>query len=557
MIMVALLMEFLVLAMGLSVGGAFMLSQIPLELALRALCVPMLISLALYAWRAWLRVRVLVKAAPTVESPAQLIGEPFFDPAHGIMARALYNGAEIKVLIQPKWWNYLGNSSIASSFSQECPVAGATISPIKPGDEPQSLVTIYSGETVIGFGSRVRWQKKTYLLTAYHVVGGLHANLHLAKGDRMVEVDPEWEIPYSCPVKGFEFAMVSVPDRVWSSLGVAAVQLRACPNRATVSVYGGSSSYSLSSSVGVATKCPDYGCVLRHGCPTVAGWSGAPLYEQGAVVGVHVESGEFNKYNVAVNVALLLSAKMETPIPKSKWSEIDLDEMELRADKWAEIEVDGIGKMRVGTNSFAMVTAEAKRVNDFISGQRAKGKLIWADEADDEDDDYFSVRNHVIETISPPHLNCQRAERTMSSPPLSTLEITAGLKSPKLVTAECPLPSVDDRVASLEKLVEKILPVMSSLQKTLSQNSRTSPGPTEAVKQSSNHSPSKHRASPPLVRPSDLTKPSIGLSKDTPEASPQNGAGPSGVKKTSRRRRRVAPKGTSTSQPLPGYLSQA
>lgn len=458
MIIAGLLMELIVSTMMLSVGGAFMLSQIPLELALRALCVPMLISLALYVWRALLKMRVTVKAVPQLEAPAQLVGEPFFDPSYGIMARALHNGAEIKVLLQPNWWKYLGDSTIASSFSQECPVAGATISPLKPGDEPQSLATIYSGDVVVGFGSRVRWQKKTYLLTAYHVVGGLHANLHLAKGTNMVLMDPEWPMPFSCPNKGFEFAMVEVPDRIWSSLGISAVQLRACPNRATVTAYGGSSSHSLSSSVGVATKNPDFGCTLRHGCPTVRGWSGTPLYEQGAVVGVHVQSGEFNAYNEAVNVALLLSAKLETLPPKTKWNEISEEEMELRADRWAELEVDGVGTMKVGPSSFTVLNrAHRLQVESHVLDQKAKGKMVWAEISDDEDD-YLSVRDHVIETISPiSHLNAQRAVGTKSLPPLSNLEVTAGLREAKLASRECHLPSVDDRVASLERLVEKTL----------------------------------------------------------------------------------------------------
>lgn len=556
MIMVGLLIELMVLAMTLIAGGAYMLSQVPLETALRVLCVPMLTYLALSVWRAWLKVKVLVRPVPEVEPPAQLIGEPFFDPAHGIMARALYNGAEIKVLLQPKWWNYLSSSSITSSFSEECPVAGATISPVKLGDEPQSLVAIYSGDVIVGFGSRVKWQRKTYLLTAYHVVGGLHANLCLAKGSKMVQLDSEWPMPYYCPTKGFEFAMVSVPDRVWSSLGVSASQLRVCPNRATVVAYGGSSSHTLSSSVGVASKSPEYGCVLKHGCPTVKGWSGTPLYEQGAVVGVHIRAGEFNKFNEAVNVGLLLSANMETLPPKSKWNEISEEEMELRADEWAEIEVNGVGKMKVGANSFALIHEHTRRVYDHISDVKSKGKLVWAD-VESDDEDFQSMGNYEMETVEPLHLNCQRAAGKKSLLPLSTLEATAGLKSPVLVTPECPSPTVDSRVASLEKLVERTLLEMSNLQKTISQNSRTSPGQTEGVKPNSNRSRSKHRVSPPLVRPSDLTKPSIELSKDTLVASHQDGAGPSGVKKTSRRRRRTVPKGTSTNLPLQGYLSQA
>nr|YP_007652834.1 putative P10 protein [Southern bean mosaic virus] len=86
-------------------------------------------------------------------------------------------------------------------------------------------------------------------------------------------------------------------------------------------------------------------------------------------------------------------------------------------------------------------------------------------------------------TVAEP-LNYQRAAGSRPLPPFLNLQATTSKKEKQPLQEECPLDLLGSRLASLESCVEKILQMKSLELLESSRNCQTSPGLSEAPKQS-------------------------------------------------------------------------
>lgn len=480
-----------------------------------------LLWIGLYAWLKWQWTKVQV--IEEVDRPityGTLIGDPEFDPTLGIVGHVEYKGETFPLLLQPKWWPYLGDSKVSQKNQDEGAIKNSFTSLVPSGKEPGSLVCITNeAGTVVGMGARVKANGEDFLLTANHVVSGFAGSLYITKNGLRAEFDYT-KVVIGCEKSPFDFALIDVAPMVWSKLGVSQSPLKSMAKLSIpVVCYGGKKSTQLCSSMGVAIRNPKRGCLLAHTCTTTSGWSGTPLYSNGTVVGVHTGTEDYGVQNRATDVSPFVALGDETDwgnVPFNLMSEEELQS--LSGDDYDDIEVKGRGKFKVSATGFA--------------------RSSWADRVDDDDDDdsLFDERNlsawkkkfyretarddpvgNVCGSKVEENLNCSRAEEAKLSPPSCPLATMTGLLEIESPKGECPSLSVEDRLSNLEKLVEQLLHSVSSMQLGLSQSLRSTPGPKEEAPQKEDLSSSKHPVSKKRRNRRKRGKQQKSSSENTPE----------------------------------------
>nr|WBT97301.1 ORF2a [Subterranean clover mottle virus] len=519
----------------------------------------------LFGLRVWRRWKVVIVKEVNPREVINLVGEPFLDPVRGVLMNGIStSGGTFEVLIEPKWWHLFPRSAISKDGEKECAIFNAGYSSVLPGTEPTSLVMLKAKDLAVGFGARVRFNGcSDYLLTAYHVIKP-HEKLNLCKGGYMVE-DVDLAVTCGSDHDAVDFALIKVPPAVWSKLKVGVGKLEPMTKKTHITVYGGSDSTRLLSSSGPAYK-GKAGYAIIHEASTTKGWSGTPLYSGNTIVGVHTGSGQVGYSNRAVNVKLLLTAvsKFETIFSEISYGELDEDNYLLRnRDDFVEVEILGKGKFLLGDSSFVDITGKPL---GWEKEKRARGEALWHDASDDDfyEDanflaDFYKDSKETVDDIMLEHLNCQRVATTSKivSPPSLSLRPMSGRTSLRVSPHEgCPLPTLDDRVASLEKLLERSLEQLLQLQVSSSQNSKDIAGLIEVQKQSVALSSIKREGSNQPPRQQNSTKQSSSLPQSTQKQSPEPASGESsGIKKKSRRKRGKSDKRKSTPKPPPASHS--
>lgn len=517
--------------------------------ALAVMCLATLASSVLFVWQTWLRWTVKVSDGPSNKDAYANVVAVRLDPAQGLVMDVLDNNRIVPTLVSPNYWQFLPSSALSRSDGLESAVLGSILTSVKPKSEPASLVALSNGKVIVGFGSRVKYLGKTYLLTANHVWNGNSEKMFLAKHGVQTEVSLEAPIAFGCLHRMVDFVLVEVPDKIWARLEVKASPLSIMQKQSMVTVYGGTDTLSLTCSSGRANK-GEFSHDIVHTCTTTTGWSGSPLYYKGAVVGIHCGAKEFGFANRGVNVGILLSSGLETV-----YSEITntlIGEEEARDRDYDFLEVDIIGRGRVGIGKGEYYTPaindHSRTIPEILSWEnsmRAAGKPLWS-ELESNDIFYDS-----LETLSG-HLNCQRAEAPRRSLPSSLLESMIGSEETSSHKEVCHCTELVARVSSLEKVIEKLLELRSSPPPESSPSSPSSTGPKGVPVPSTSPSCSKQGDSKRPRNRKTSKQPVQDCKGSTPSQNPGPALGEKhGTTATSRRRLRRSAKATSTSKPPP------
>lgn len=421
--------------------------------------------------------RIRVTPEPPVEEMCVLTGLPQLDPLKGIYGVGVYKGKEIKVLVQPSWWPFLPSPAINKDDGKECAIGGNYFSPVTAGAEPRSLVALYTKQDVqVGFGSRVSWDGKEYLLTAYHVWEGLRDGFKLSKNGNMVPGDGA-ELYIGCRHKTLDFALVEMPPACWSKLGVGKSQLRSFSgSNAYVKVFGGKSSTSLVSSSGNAARLATP-ISIAHSASTAPGWSGSPLYQDGVVVGIHTGYIQYGVSNEAVDVAGFLKtvSPKETAYVDVGMREIEVDEMLTRSSQYFEFELEGKRPLKGFLTGHEI--ALARKALDY----KGKHGVSWADLAEEDDDlEYKECSTEFLDSTRP--LNCQRAA-PLSELPFENLRPLSGQSQNRSPQSACPSTEWVSRIVSLERGLSELQASMSSQLSLISQKLSNLDGPLEGLSQ--------------------------------------------------------------------------
>lgn len=523
----------------------------------------MLVLSVQFAWRKWQLWKVQVKEENPPPPIFTLLGDPFLNPSRGVMFKmAGEDGRLAEVIIEPKWWHLFPNSALSRKAEQEAAVIGNAYCSVVSGSEPKSLVMIKINGETRGMGSRVSYNGDTYLLTARHVLVG-DFPFSVCKGGEIVDIE-EWEESYSCGHHFLDFSLVKIHDKYWAKLKVKSAPLVPLTKTCHITAYGGTHSKSLLSSIGIAEKAKaNY--AISHTASTTKGWSGTPLYDtRGNIVGVHTGSSKLGESNRGTNIGVLLSSlhNFETDFSEISYSELDYDNFKMREnqDDFIEVEIKGMGKYKLGDTSFVNMDAIA-----WERKKREKGEEVWADASDEDLEDeksfikWYSKTMEAATDFFSSHLNGQRAACETAEPPSSPSgNISGAMKKQSSPHTGCPFPSLEDRVASLENLLEKMLDQQSKMLEMNSQNSKSIAGLNEALKQSwvpsftkqGDSDPFKPRkiSQPPVTNsPSDIPKPSQGNASEEK----------SGTSKRSQKKRRRSRRPKSTPKPPPGSRSRS
>lgn len=320
------------------------------------------------------------------------------------------------------------------------------------------------------------------------------------------------------------------------------------------------------------------GYAIVHEASTTRGWSGTPLYQGSTIVGVHIGCGKLGENNCATNVNLLLtmSSKQESVFSENSYNELDEDNFLLRdRSEYLEIDIKGRGKFLMGDADFINVTGKSL---DWEKQKRAKGEEVWHD-ADDADMDAWyksdikTLYELGVETVknlfsgSPTEesddeenvnsllqsLNCQRAAPSEDAVlPSIVSQSTSGRNQRLSPHGVCLSPTLEDRVANLEKLLERSLATMCKQQLENSQKLLTTLGLVEEVQQRLDLLSTKLVDLPPPAHQKTCVKPPGSLPGNTQEQQLGESSGEtSGIKKKSLKKRKKSGKRKSTQKRLP------
>lgn len=527
-----------------------------------------------FAWLSWPRVYLEPEPVKT-ELWGELLGDPEFDPAKGIVASVLYGTETIKVVVQPKWWKYFSSDVLRSEKEGAC--IGSPVSLIEPGKEPNYLVVIQDENGFTrGMASRVQIGRNDVMLTAFHVIDTAE-KLYMAKFSnnekvgRRVEIDfQNWKLDFASKDARIDVASIFVPQKVWSSLGVKSAKVKIpTAERKPVQVFGADSSSAFKSSVGLGTFVSEF--TGEHSATTTKGWSGSPVISNGCVIGVHrgVDLDKVNSNKFTIIHQSFFPPGLETMYDYGHIRELDEEQFETRETEFSEAYLDGRGKIFFSESEFYLDVskrpryvpkgrdwreAEFEEEDDFFEDKdflKSVKRDFGAEAGEpgsprDQLNSYTSFSREQIAKLS--DLNYQRAEKVQFSPPSIPSEATPSPAVESLVQPGCPSLTLENRVSNLEKLLEPLLVSVQSLQEIASLNSKILTGLNVEALQNSTRSCSKPPVLKPPPNPTTSGKQSGNSSKSTPELPKETASKETGIQKPSepksKRSRRRKSKGT-------------
>lgn len=196
--------------------------------------------------------------------------------------------------------------------------------------------------TLVGHFSRIKFQNKDCILTAYHVLEYNKAGLlSMTKNGKKVRMESvRSRIICASPSDDLDFVIMEMPGCVFSTLGLKLGQwcLRAQP-REPISIYQefeGKPCVS-SATVGMSDTKPWH---VKYGASTTSGTSGAPILNaRSQIVGIHLEHDASLKCNVGVIPPVFRNYRKESPANNDiAHAEDDLVEYEKYADEFTDEE---------------------------------------------------------------------------------------------------------------------------------------------------------------------------------------------------------------------------
>jgi hypothetical protein len=170
--------------------------------------------------------------------------------------------------------------------------------------------------TVIGHFSRIKFQGRDCLLTAFHVLDyNRSALIRLKHQENLVRLDSiRSRVVCASPSSEYDFIIMEIPSFVFSSLGMKiGTWCSRVQSREPISIcqlYEGKPCVA-SASIRISDTKPWH---INYGASTTPGTSGAPILDsRNQIVGVHVEYDVQAHSNVGVIPPVFRSCKKESP----------------------------------------------------------------------------------------------------------------------------------------------------------------------------------------------------------------------------------------------------
>lgn len=258
-------------------------------------------------------------------APQKVEGKMLITPNGEPYVSVLISGREVHVMLPVEGYLSLkklgdiprGSLESARSFGRdEMLIPESPIETCKT--LPPGVGSIRIGNKVIAMFSRVQVGRQDFLLTAGHA---WQAALRMPRAmiehnGKGCEIDPKWPIMAYSPSKHLDFALVHVPNGIWSGLGVRGLTMGYAGPGALVTVYGYNEMGEMAVSDGRMSGVKRL--FFYHTASTRESWSGSPVISAGKVVGIHVKSAPMAGKNVAVYCQPFVLATDETGLPRSR-----------------------------------------------------------------------------------------------------------------------------------------------------------------------------------------------------------------------------------------------
>lgn len=269
----------------------------------------------------------------------------------------MVNGKEIRVKIPLELQANAGSRiRQATADQKEMAMPGSKMSPLKDSRGSQGgVVSFRDGEhNVIGMGCRIKYEGKTVLMTAYHVLEEIRGieNLYIEhKGNRLRFSLKHIRMRLQSVEMHRDVVLFEIDDSIWSVLGVAARKVIYSDVPCAIYAYGYNEDDDFSCSRGQLSP-SHVAYQVEHTTSTLPGWSGTPLFNvQGCVVGMHCGWRPLPGLNYGI-VAFWYNLARESGDRKSKHAWRYRDEDFSSEDEYEEFDVElmddegtaGIGK---------------------------------------------------------------------------------------------------------------------------------------------------------------------------------------------------------------------
>jgi hypothetical protein len=240
---------------------------------------------------------------------------------------------------------------------------------------PKSSLLFYGDDKVLGVGTRVSFgQGVSGLVTARHVL------TRLQKAQRPSVGNTTFKFPLDNSAvlvdsKQLDIAVIHLPEFLISEFGVSAIKLGVPVVGKTITIPfcdAGQELYTRGSVTAMR------GAFLKHNASTIPSSSGAPIIQDGKLVGVH-HTGRSGVYNVGSSVQFLSKAiTKESASNEAAFRDGEVDVPDFEID------------VRVKGSTHKLVTAGPfYDYAKFEKSKKAAGELLWADMDDDDEWDNY------------------------------------------------------------------------------------------------------------------------------------------------------------------------
>jgi hypothetical protein len=201
-------------------------------------------------------------------------------------AKIYCEGVEMKPLVDAPVSIDLKESLVAASKIE------------KAEKTPAFIGEVYVGDTVVGMFSRIMFNNKHAILTAYHVIEShVLSSINIGFKGGKLPLKPEWTMLAASHSTELDFAIIEVPPGYFSQLGMKVGKTRTNLTARTGVTLFGNRDGETGMSIGLAA--PISAWRLKYGASTLPSWSGTPLLDAKLrIIGVHTEAHPSRAYNI-------------------------------------------------------------------------------------------------------------------------------------------------------------------------------------------------------------------------------------------------------------------
>nr|AQM32772.1 serine protease [Mushroom bacilliform virus] len=367
---------------------------------------------------------------------------------------------------------------------------GTVLEAAQPGSDfveceqwPNGLVAIRRHDgRIVGMGFLVVLNGKWRLVTAAHVARECKRGIMLSAGiDSKTVTFQDLDVVLQTQV---DACIMNVPAGTAASLGVRKVVINRTPSESkVVRAYGYNSGKFCMSEGLVGTTSANMG--FRHGCSTLRGWSGTPIYRDNKVVGIHSRcNGIYENFGLSLDLLVGRLESEESDRYARTMEEFNAEDRPVTPPMEFSWEFEEkFERVRSTRKSFARIESEVAT----FTATKLSG-FDWTDDAPMDFDELPVFESTMVSVFQ---------ERPLGGPPISN----GNKVEEKKITSEALEPSKSSTPEAAKHTRRR------RRNKKKSKNSETGHGPEEQSQQQSRPSSpipddSAPVSSPPVSTPS-------------------------------------------------------